>query len=401
LTIVDNDAIPAIGLSPASLTFNAPVGGPNPAFGVVTVTNAGGGTLAWSASVGAAWLSMAPASGSLTAGGSQGMNVSADVTGLAAGTYNGTVTITAAGASNSPQTVSVTLNVNATPMIGLSAASLSFNAPQGGPGPAPQTLTLTNTGSGNLNWTASDDAAWLALAPGNGTLSGGGSIGLQASADVTGLAAGTYNGTVTITAAGASNSPQTVSVTLNVNATPVIGLSVTALTFSAPDGGPNPPAQTVTVSNAGAATLSWSAAPDIGWLVVSPASGSLATGVFEGMFVSVDVTGLSVGNYTGTITITAAGASNSPRAIAVSLTINARPTIGVSTNTLAFSAPFRGSNPASQSLTVSNTGGGVLGWVATDTAAWLFYAPASGTLAAGASEAMSIAVDVTGLPAFK
>ena len=99
------------------------------------------------------------------------------------------------------------------PTIGVSPSSLSFTATAGGSNPANQTINITNTGGGTLNFTASDDAPWLTVSPTSGTAPST----LTASADITGLAAGTYNGTITISAAGATNTPVNVPVTLTVN----------------------------------------------------------------------------------------------------------------------------------------------------------------------------------------
>jgi hypothetical protein len=99
------------------------------------------------------------------------------------------------------------------PTIGVSPASLSFTATAGGSNPANQTINITNTGGGTLNFTASDDAPWLTISPTSGTAPST----LTASVDITGLAAGTFNGTITISAAGATNTPVNVPVTLTVN----------------------------------------------------------------------------------------------------------------------------------------------------------------------------------------
>ena len=99
------------------------------------------------------------------------------------------------------------------PTIGVSPGSLSFTATAGGSNPANQTINITNTGGGTLNFTASDDAPWLTLSPTSGTAPST----LTASVDITGLAAGTFNGTITISAAGATNTPVSVPVTLTVN----------------------------------------------------------------------------------------------------------------------------------------------------------------------------------------
>lgn len=101
---------PTIGVSPSSLSFTATAGGANPANQSISITNTGGGTLNWTASDNATWLTVSPASGTAPST----LTASVNITGLAAGTYNGTITITATGATNSPVSVPVTLTVNPT-----------------------------------------------------------------------------------------------------------------------------------------------------------------------------------------------------------------------------------------------------------------------------------------------
>ena len=73
-------------------------------------------------------------------------------------------------------------------------------------------FSITNPGEGTLNWSISDDQNWMACTPTSGTASGN----IIVSIDPSGLAAGTYNGAIAVSAPKASNSPQTVAVTLNV-----------------------------------------------------------------------------------------------------------------------------------------------------------------------------------------
>jgi hypothetical protein len=56
---------------------------------------------------------------------------------------------------------------------------------------------------------------------------------------------------------------------------------------------------------------------------------------------------------------------------------NGGPTIGVSPASLSFSATVGGSNPADQSLSITNTGGGTLNWTASSNATWLSVNPTS------------------------
>ena len=75
-----------------------------------------------------------------------------------------------------------------------------------------QTFMIDNTGDGSLEWTVTDNAAWLACAPASGT----GAASVTVSVDASALAAGTYTAEITVTDPSAGNSPQTIDVTLNV-----------------------------------------------------------------------------------------------------------------------------------------------------------------------------------------
>ena len=240
-------AAPALSVTPASLSFSATAGGASPAAKTLSVANTGGGTLSFTASDDAPWLSVTPASGTAP----RDLTVSASVSGLAAGTYTGNVTVTAAGATGSPKEVPVTFTVDpppATPALAVTPASLSFSAAAGGADPAAKTLSVTNTGTGSLSFTASDDAPWMSVAPTSGTAP----EDVTVSVDTAGLAAGTYTGKVTVTAAGAAGSPKDVAVTLVVDPGPTLAVSPASLSFSAVAGGANPAAKTLNATNAGA-----------------------------------------------------------------------------------------------------------------------------------------------------
>ena len=100
---------PTIGISPASLSFTATAGGANPANQTISISNTGAGTLAWSATDNASWLSLSPASGAAPAT----LTASVNISGLAAGTYNGAITVAGTGATNTPVSIPVTLTVSA------------------------------------------------------------------------------------------------------------------------------------------------------------------------------------------------------------------------------------------------------------------------------------------------
>ncbi|NIM16657.1 MAG: hypothetical protein GTO45_32125 [Candidatus Aminicenantes bacterium] len=199
---------PTIKLNKSSLTFSAS-GSNSQSF---TVSNSGGGTLNWTVSDNRAWMSVNPTSGQ----NSGTVTVKVNRTGLSAGTYKGTVTVTDSNASNSPQTVSVTLQVSGgssggTPKIGINRSYLNFGA-AGSKITSPQILLINNTGAGTLNWSISDNKPWLSVSPTSGTNSGVVNITTNKS----GLSTGTYYGTITISDPNASNSPRKLPVWLRV-----------------------------------------------------------------------------------------------------------------------------------------------------------------------------------------
>jgi hypothetical protein len=89
---------------------------------------------------------------------------------------------------------------------------LNFGAATSGISTSSQILFVDNSGEGTLNWSVTDNVSWLNCSPSSGTNAGS----VTVSVDVTGLSAGIYTGTITVSDPTATNSPQTVSVTLNV-----------------------------------------------------------------------------------------------------------------------------------------------------------------------------------------
>ena len=105
----------------------------------------------------------------------------------------------------------------AVPGILASPGSLSFASTEGGADPAGQSFGLTNSGSGTLNYTLSSNVSWLSVSPSTGSLAAAAGQQVTVSVNNTGLQAGTSNATVTIMDASASNSPQTISVSLAIS----------------------------------------------------------------------------------------------------------------------------------------------------------------------------------------
>jgi len=274
------------------------------------------------------------------------------------------------------------------PTLEVSTNSLSFSMTEGGANPSSQNVQVRRQGGGDLGaWTATSSQPWLTVTPGSGGSTPGSiDIGIN-SAGLT-AAGSPYTGTITVTAADGSvlSSPQTITVTLAVSAPPDLALSTTNLTFSAQEGSPNPAAQAVSISNAGAGTLTYTLTRTSGgtWLAYS-STGSSPFQAPNQVVVAPNITGLTAAGspYTGTIRVDGGSpALNSPQTINVTLNITPAPTLEVTWGgqpaAIAFTATQSGPNPAPDtSASVRNSGGGSMAWTATTSASWLTVAPSS------------------------
>lgn len=104
----------------------------------------------------------------------------------------------------------------ATPILNVGSVSMGFTVNNYSPLPGPKSTWVTNLGGGALNFSVTKDAAWLNISP----TTGAAPQELSVSANHSGLAIGTYEGHVTVTAPGVSASPQTMTVTLKVESAP-------------------------------------------------------------------------------------------------------------------------------------------------------------------------------------
>lgn len=203
--------------TPTTLTFN--YSGVPLATQTVQVSSSGA-SIAFTASVttasGGNWLSATPNAGNTP----MAVTVTAIPSGLAAGQYTGTITIAAAGASNSPRTVSVTLQVAAPPpparpQLTSSMSALSFDGSTGNS----QTLQVKASDGSAQSFSAaastSSGGNWLSVTP----LAGATPATATVAVNTAGLADGTYTGTVKFTSPGVTNSPLSVGVTLKVGTT--------------------------------------------------------------------------------------------------------------------------------------------------------------------------------------
>jgi len=313
-TIDAPDATGGITVLPSSLQFQSPQGSSAALSNSVIVSNQGLAPVGFTASAAVTsksdWLSISVSSGSIPAGSSSSIQVTANPSGLALGLYEGQVDVNVDGVSTITLVQLIVGNKGGS--LQLSETGESFTAAAEGPMPAAQTLEVSNTGAGDLSGltvattVTGSGPNWL-----NATIAAGGASQTATPVTVTvdpgSLPAGMYSGLVTFNLPSAVNSPQSVSVQMQVNPAPPptfnpAGVFFTS-TYDANAGTISIPSpQTVYITNPGSKTLSFTAnlatfgpvhkmIPTAGNLFqFSLASGSAGPGETTSMEVSLNAT---------------------------------------------------------------------------------------------------------------
>jgi uncharacterized protein (TIGR03437 family) len=359
---------PSFAIDPARLDFKgnaraAPqpakrvrllTGVPNVPFTATVQTNSGGN-----------WLSATPLSGAMPTT----IEVTADPQTLTSGTFTGLVRISAPLAI--PPMIDLPVQFVVEPALPARILaqpdSLKFSFTQGS-AVTPQSLTIINPGSGSKEFSASARTSsggnWLSVSPASGIVSASTpGIVIEVRVNPSGLRVGTYLGQVVLSSLDAD--PQTVPVTLTVNAVPQhLVVSPVGLTFVGVQNGGAVPPQTFAILNGGSGTLTWrarvsEASGGTPWLSLGSESGSTgAAFVTSAVEVRTNLTGLGPGDYYGQIEITSPEAANSPQFVSVYFAVLAPgtdPGPVVEPSGLVFRSTGQGS-PGSQEIRVSNLG---------------------------------------------
>jgi uncharacterized protein (TIGR03437 family) len=285
--------------------------------GQVSVANAGGGTLQFSAQASTdtgAWLKISGSgAGSAASSAPATIAYTVDPAGLSPGVYAGRIIVSDSAGNQGVAGVALVL-APATQSILLSQSGITINAVTGANVNATQSFSVLNTGGGAMGWSAAASTVsggdWLSASPASAT-----SIGGQAGSPIAisvnpqGLAAGQYYGAITVSSADAVNNPQSVSVLLNVapggGGTSIAVSSGAAILSGA--AGTAAQSQQITLFNPGVSSVNFTAAAiasDGGsWLTITPASGSLTPGGTP-LTIHGDLSSLAAGIYTGTVRVT-------------------------------------------------------------------------------------------------
>lgn len=315
-----------------------------------TVQNQGTGTLPWTAVVqtGADFLTIA---------GGSGVGVNTGVVGLIVAENErdtprtGTVLVSSPEADNSPVVVTIR-QARREAVLEVSPTELNVGATGGN-----LTFGVQNGGTGTMNWTASvqtgGDFVSIENNPATGQTSG---VGVNTGTVRLAVRENPGNtvrvATILVGALGAANSPVTVTIT-QAPANAVLEVNPGSLSVGAA-GGP----LGFTVQNAGSGTMNWTAAVQSGADFLSVVAGT-GTGVNTGA-VALNVTANTTGlPRSGTVLVSAPGATNSPATITVTQSG------GNNVLQVAPTALSVGASGGDSGFTVRNAGTGNMNWSAT------------------------------------
>ncbi len=304
------------------------------------------------------------ANGPSTAGISSAGLAATNVTGLIAGSYTFTLTVTDNHGLTNSSNVTVTVNPANTPPVANAGSTQTITLPT-------NSASLSSTAAGTNGATIST-YAWTQL---SGPSTAGISSSALAATNVTGLVAGSYTFTLTVTDNNGLTNSSNVTVTVNpANTPPTVSAGST---------------QTITLPT-NSASLSGSAAGTNGATISTYAwtqtGGPSTAGFSSPALAATNVTGLISGSYTFTLTVTDNnGLTNSANVTVNVNAANTAPTVSAGSNQI-ITLP---TNSASLSGTAAGTGGATI-----STYAWT---QASGPSTAGISSAGLAATNVTGL----
>jgi hypothetical protein len=363
----------------------------------ITLINEGGRQVIWQASSDQTWLSVFPNNGTFSGRSIVEIAVNRGI--LPRQDYTGHITFMQQGQSAQALILTVTMSVKLAPpaSLAVSATSLTYQGIES-QNPVVQTLTLQNGSNQAVDWSSTvitgNGANWLSISPNQDQLAAHSSETIIVAVQSQQLAPGSYIGFVGFK--GGTN--PVVPVALSVVAPGNLIISPPALNFSAI--GQNPATQTMTIQNSGGAILNWSVSASTvdgaNWLLPTPTSGSLYPGTSANIAVNINTATLAPRSYQGTITFSSNGTTKEVP-IALTVSVPPAPIINVSQGALNFST-IHGTNPAAQTVTITNSGNAILAWTTSENqngASFAPISPTSGSLNPAQSATLTVAPNVT------
>ncbi|MCE9614904.1 MAG: M6 family metalloprotease domain-containing protein [Lentisphaerae bacterium] len=348
------------------------VGGPFiPSSQVCVLTNRSASSITWTATRSQPWLSLSPTNGVLAAGAVANVTLSINsaANALAPGAYAdavlftnltnagdftthpvslavaSTTTTTTTTSTTSSTTTTTTSTTSTTalapPQLFVSPPALDFGAVPVGQ-VSNLDVVVTNAGGQPLSGTVSVLPPF-ALATNAFIVDGGSATAISVTFTPPGV--GNYSNDLEFTSDGGQ-----ARCSVSGTGTPIASLALSPSTlFVAVRVGNAPTAQTFDVWNATTGTLAYAVSSDAAWLSATPAGGS-STGEHDPIAITCDTTLLTPDRYTGTLTISATEALDSPQTVTVTLDVLAPQTHFVSSSSTTPVPPYTNWTTAAQTI---------------------------------------------------
>jgi hypothetical protein len=193
--------------------------GKNPPPEYFSLRAAGENSLSYSISTNMPWLTTSQTKGTATSEWDT-ISVSVDMKDRAPGVFKGRIDIFPAG-SNSKTAIYVTVKLEKrnSPHIQINRSNINFWGYAHSNDPPSDIFKIKNSGQGKLNYKITPSKNWIKVSPSQG-VSAGEEHPIVVSADSLSLGVSVYQATLKITADGAMNSPQIISVKFDVQKPP-------------------------------------------------------------------------------------------------------------------------------------------------------------------------------------
>ncbi|MFH2036837.1 MAG: dockerin type I domain-containing protein, partial [Candidatus Zixiibacteriota bacterium] len=359
-----------IDLSQTYFSFSAVADDVNPPDQYLTVDNAGGGSLNWTAFNSGDWLSINPSMGS----DGDEITLSVDISGLAYGVYYDTIIVNDLQATNSPQKAAVRLEiVSSLPVLSINPVDIYVVVDVDNPWPDDKSFTISNSGAGTMNYYIEEASARIiSFTPDSGSVPQTVTVQFDS---IPGSSGQNFKDTAYIYSFEAVNSPQMIIFHYSLKTDPSrIYASKSAINFEIYECGQGMTPfsfPSLSVYDIGTGDVYYTLAHKADWLDISPMSGytpQLFTMNYKYKL-------LAPGEYYDTLIITANSAINSPVIVPVTMTIlptSAAPVIWAEHNHFTWGAQ---ENKAGKGYisSINNVNPGCMSWNFDDDVSWITY----------------------------
>ncbi len=367
----------SVSLSAQSFDFGATNCGATATAKALTLQNPGNASYTWTATLGSSRYALSKASGSVAAGGSDSLTITAAAipqTSAVPGSYGDVLTVTTNVPGDAPHALTLSQSAQGAILKFVPTTAISFGQVALG-ATSTASFTVTNEGTLAASPVLTSSSGTVTLSPSSFSLAGPGTNSVVATFKPTG--AGTVSGNVSLASTGTMCAP--LPTALSFSGTGTIGaatVSPAAVSFGSSgyaNCGTQASAQTITVKNDGSASFSITGVTvPAGYSYTAPGGTTVAAGNSVSLVVTppaVPATLSAVTSYNGTMSITTNIPGDSAHNVALSMTSRGAILAHAASTTVSFTdtawpgssaqtASFTNVGNLSATLTASTSSGG-------------------------------------------